>query len=150
DCQDATGDGTDGCPVATEHVRIYVDGAVVGSQAIDTAYGSGDFAITVELPRGTHELDIRWEDDGEVVATETRTVTAGKGGGSPDRDRDGDGISDHLDNCPKHHNPDQADMDGDGRGDACDPDIDGDGYSNKKEEAHGTDPRDPDSYPGSG
>ncbi|HUF31968.1 MAG TPA: hypothetical protein VMN58_02015, partial [Acidimicrobiales bacterium] len=46
DCQDATGDGTDGCPVATEHVRIYVDGAVVGSQAIDTAYGSGDFAIT--------------------------------------------------------------------------------------------------------
>lgn len=42
-------------------------------------------------------------------------------------DRDGDGIPDHLDNCPDVYNPDQADMDGDGIGDACDDDRDGDG-----------------------
>jgi hypothetical protein len=34
-------------------------------------------------------------------------------------DSDSDGIEDHLDNCPYHYNPDQADSDGDGIGDAC-------------------------------
>jgi hypothetical protein len=36
----------------------------------------------------------------------------------PDRDRDG--IPDRTDNCKKVANPDQADGDGDGKGDACD------------------------------
>jgi hypothetical protein len=48
-------------------------------------------------------------------------------------DDDGDGISDDVDNCPQVANPDQADADGDGRGDACDAvnnDLDGDGIAN--------------------
>lgn len=36
------------------------------------------------------------------------------------RDRDGDGLTDYHDNCTFEHNPDQADADGDGYGDACD------------------------------
>jgi len=35
-------------------------------------------------------------------------------------DQDGDGVSDDLDNCVDTANPDQADLDGDGLGDACD------------------------------
>jgi hypothetical protein len=34
-------------------------------------------------------------------------------------DLDGDGVSDDVDNCPNHANPDQADCDQDGVGDVC-------------------------------
>lgn len=36
-------------------------------------------------------------------------------------DDDGDGVLNAIDNCPGVFNPDQADRDGDGTGDACDP-----------------------------
>lgn len=42
-------------------------------------------------------------------------------------DRDGDGVPDHQDNCPSVPNTDQDDLDRDSLGDACDPDLDGDG-----------------------
>jgi hypothetical protein len=45
-------------------------------------------------------------------------------------DTDGDGIPDLMDNCPTVFNPDQKDTDGNGIGDACDPDKDGDGVLN--------------------
>ena len=45
-------------------------------------------------------------------------------------DRDGDGVLNGVDNCPLVANPNQADMDGDGLGDACDDDRDGDGVLN--------------------
>jgi hypothetical protein len=45
-------------------------------------------------------------------------------------DTDGDGVADSIDNCPHIGNPNQTDMDGDLKGDACDDDIDGDGVLN--------------------
>jgi len=46
-------------------------------------------------------------------------------------DSDGDGVPDVEDSCPELWNPFQADMDSDGLGDLCDPDIDGDGVPNE-------------------
>jgi hypothetical protein len=59
----------------------------------------------------------------------------------PGFDRDRDGVADAQDNCPDAANADQADLDGDGQGDACDNDIDGDGLSNSTENEIGTDAR---------
>jgi Thrombospondin type 3 repeat len=65
-------------------------------------------------------------------------------------DADLDGISDSTDNCPQIANPAQANTDAgnmllhlpgaDALGDACDADIDGDGYSNQSEAALGKSP----------
>lgn len=48
-------------------------------------------------------------------------------------DADLDGVNHDNDNCPLNFNTNQADIDGDGAGDMCDPDIDGDGLSNDEE-----------------
>ncbi len=45
----------------------------------------------------------------------------------PFADRDGDGVADSFDNCPADDNSDQADLDGDGTGDACNDAEDPDG-----------------------
>ena len=45
-------------------------------------------------------------------------------------DTDGDGVEEKADNCPTAANADQVNRDGDGVGDACDLDIDGDALAN--------------------
>ncbi|MBS3796348.1 thrombospondin type 3 repeat-containing protein [Pseudoalteromonas sp. BDTF-M6] len=45
-------------------------------------------------------------------------------------DDDNDTVYDDTDNCPLIANTDQADFDGDGLGDVCDPDRDNDGVVN--------------------
>ena len=47
----------------------------------------------------------------------------------PPPDGDGDGTFDYADNCKTASNADQADLDSDGAGDACDGDDDGDGVA---------------------
>jgi hypothetical protein len=51
----------------------------------------------------------------------------------------GDSVGDLCDNCPEHINPSQHDLDGDGTGDECDDDIDGDNIPNGSDAC----PRDP-------
>jgi hypothetical protein len=56
-------------------------------------------------------------------------------------DGDRDGRPNDADNCVAAANGDQADLDGDGAGDACDADVDGDGLSDQAEAAFRTNAR---------
>ena len=63
------------------------------------------------------------DDDGDLVPD---TIEPQRGTDPLLADTDHDNESDRSDNCPATANPQQADLDGDAAGDACDPDDDGD------------------------
>lgn len=93
------------------------DGALHGNV---TDLGGGVYVVGFEdlFGGGDQDFDdIQFQVTGIVIA--------------PPVDTDGDGIVDELDNCPTTPNTDQADLDVDGEGDACDADIDGDGVVNE-------------------
>ncbi|MDP1794263.1 MAG: thrombospondin type 3 repeat-containing protein [Acidimicrobiales bacterium] len=140
-----------GCPPPppAESVRVFLDGATTpaGTQVVDTTDGPDDFSLPVSVPAGTHTLRVEWVYFGRVVASKTASVVHSVAVGP---DADGDGVGDASDNCVDKPNADQANLDGDDRGDECDSDIDGDGHPNGKEDAQGSDPRDPNSVPKKG
>jgi hypothetical protein len=129
---------------ADETVTVYVDGVEAATQKVESSHGPASFGLDATIPVGSHEIRTVWRQRTEVLATDVRTVVHT----APGVDRDGDGVADGRDNCVRTPNANQADLDKDGTGDACDSDIDGDGYSNEKERKAGTDPFDPASHPG--
>ena len=72
-----------------------------------------------DLPDGPHTFRVigidRWGASDPTPDERTWTVRRPP----PPADRDGDGVLDGADNCPDNANPDQADGDKDGVGDAC-------------------------------
>ncbi len=123
---DFTGDAHDNCPAARNDGQQDLDGDGQGDACDDDDDGDG------------------YSDADEATANQSRADDAG----SRPVDADRDLVSDRLDNCALVANRDQQDLDGDRRGDACDADDDGDGYSDADELADGAaDPRDRNSTP---
>jgi uncharacterized repeat protein (TIGR01451 family)/MYXO-CTERM domain-containing protein len=75
---------------------------------------------------GTAMITYTVSDGKGGTATATVTITVNPGAAGPG-DMDNDGVPDGADNCPTVANPDQADQDHDGIGDACE-DKNGDGF----------------------
>ena len=82
-----------------------------------------------QLPDGTHPFLEQLDD----VADDPAVYDAVCPKGACPVDTDGDRRYDPVDNCPIHSNSDQADLDGDGLGDPCDGDRDGDGHPNDED-----------------
>ncbi len=103
--------------------------------------GKAYAALTVGGVTGLYTIDL---------PAGTTATLVGPIGGSPAEvydvtvvtpDTDGDGLVYPADNCPEASNADQADLDGDGVGDPCDPDEDGDGLADSVEAAIGSNER---------
>ncbi len=92
---------------------------------------------------------LEWNDtDGDGIGDNTDDDIDGDGLSNDDEelfgtdkfdaDSDDDGVQDGTDNCRLTANPTQLNTNGDGQGDACDNDADGDGLTNSEEDDYGT------------
>lgn len=124
-------------------VKTSLSSAFYGTSAAAPHVGGAVTLLQAQNPSMSLS-QIRWL----LTSTAKDVSTAGfdyrTGYGRISLDADGDGYNHDTDNCPLVSNPDQADLDGDGIGDVCDPDIDGDGLTNEQEVILGTDPYNPD------
>ena len=102
-------------------ITVTRGGEIVGSGGVDS---ENKFTFTPSKC-GVHEMNVHVES-----CTGCEPVDTGisfRVCPIPPVDSDDDGRGDGDDNCPNVFNPDQADADGDGMGDACDDDDDNDG-----------------------
>lgn len=117
------GDGTTVTRLTPVTVSGLADGVAIGAGAVHTCalreangvacWGRNDFGQL---------------GDGTTVEQHTPVEVIGLDFSEPS-DNDGDGFANDSDNCPDAFNPDQADAEGDGVGDTCDPDDDNDGLA---------------------
>ena len=83
----------------------------------------------------THGTALRVQLPKDRAATMTVDATWAVGAAPDERlpDTDRDGVPDVVDICLRHPNPSQADYDGDGFGDRCDPDFDQNGRVDRQD-----------------
>ena len=147
-------DGQDNCPRVANPQQIDTDGDLIGDVCDgdddgDSVADDWDDCTPGELgwtstPNTDHDSDgckdstEDFDDDEDGIFDYNDICPKGPVGwvstlendenqdGCEDVDSDGDGFVDQLDKCPSISD-DQADLDGDGIGDACEDDTDGDG-----------------------
>jgi hypothetical protein len=120
---------------------------VVDARPKDKKAGNQE-TVSAETPPGDDPAQSTEIADPALTAANgsavEQTDVSNNGAGGDERtllssDADGDYLPDSLDNCPNVQNPDQADADGDGAGDACPvyQDSDGDGVADKEDNCPG-------------
>ncbi|MEM1319377.1 MAG: T9SS type A sorting domain-containing protein [Bacteroidota bacterium] len=104
--------GLDGAPISAVHIF----NANWGTEF--QCGGNCNSTEMINLPAGTYRVFVKFYTAGWVPICEVKETVTVPPGGCPDND--GDGVCNNVDNCPNTPNPNQADTDGDGLGDACD------------------------------
>jgi hypothetical protein len=118
-------------PLVGVPVALYADSNLIWVDTVDVA-DSSSLTVYVDpgLAEGTYALSlIVDENDLKIETDDTNNEAVGTLTVVTCFDTDGDGFGDPghplnqcvLDNCPDSSNADQADLDGDGIGDVCDP-----------------------------
>lgn len=108
-----------------------LDVSLIDSVAMDAVVGEGEveiFGIVIDHIDAFFDLDnigVAFWDVTTSIDSQTSafSVTYIYDSGVSEPDTDEDGVIDMLDSCIEVANPDQADSDGDGYGNACDADI---------------------------
>jgi hypothetical protein len=112
--------------ITPDGVKLYVDGELVATGTAETAVATD--SLPMEFGGHTTHAHFRLNGLIDEVEVYDRALSPDEAEGLFDRhfDSDGDGVPNAGDNCTAVTNPDQADVDGDGSGDACDIDDDHD------------------------
>lgn len=106
--------------------------------------GVADVIDNCPSVKNVEQIDIDLDGVGEECDTTPACLIVGESKtlSCTNSDIDGDSVPNTSDNCPNNSNPKipnfpngyyQADLDGDGIGDVCDPDVDGDGVANDQD-----------------
>jgi hypothetical protein len=101
---------------------IYSPGGIIQTTGAGAAFSwrSVDFPTPgFALFQGLGAFQVQAGDDPNALYSNAFTIL-GSPVAAPPVDTDGDGVPDDVDNCPTVSNPDQADSNGNGIGDACD------------------------------